>query len=422
MSEDLNFNIYNPIVFKIDDIKDDISKYNIDIKKSTIIDFPRFDLGFQHFLHQDKKKMDEFEKFKDKKKVYFVLNEFERYIDDEDNDIDNFSNKYFNIGKKPIILSRSFFKMWEMIFYFKLIDVNDKKFSLIHVGDEISPFLQCITYFREEYCDNKNDIYHSYENLSKNEYEKKFINNYNKKINLFKNIINLKLKNKVKLIICNRGKEWTNRNIQEQHMFKIIIEQILLLKNLENGGDFIIRVFETFTKVSCKLILFLKSQFKEIFITKPLMSRKFSSEKFLVCRNFIGKNLDKTLESIQKNIYDKIDKSELVSDIFTNFNLDNFIDFKISMITINSKLSNHFLKNLNMIISYLDGLNYHGDDYYNYKQEQIKASNFWINMFFPEKKNINSRIKNIFELIETKNNFINLLDYKKKLSNKLNFN
>ena len=421
MSDNLDFDTYSPIVFKINNIKDDILKYDIDLKKSTIIDFPRFDLGFQHFLHSDNKKIEEFNKFKNKKKVYFVLNEFERYIDDEKNDIDNISINYFNLGKRPLIISRSFFKMWELLFYFNSIEINDKKFSLIHIGDEISPFLQCIIYFREEYCDNKNDIYYSLQQNSKNENEKKFLDSYKKKINFFSNITNFKSKQKVKLIVSNKGIKWSLRNIQEQEMFKIIIEQILLLKNLENGGEFIFRIYETFTKVSSKLLLLLESFFKEVYIVKPLMSRKFNIEKYIVCKEFNNKNFDKFVINFEKNIYNKIDKSENIGDIITNFDINNFDEFKISMITINTKLTNHYLKNLNMIISYLDGLNYHGDDYYNYKQEQIKASNFWINLFLPDKKKIKDRISLITSLIEKKNNKINLNDYKKNLLENIKF-
>ena len=92
---------YIPIVYDISNFKDDIFKYRPNPHFSSSIDYPKFSLGFHHYIHQTKNKMVIAEQFKGKRKVYYVLNKFERYIDEYESDVHDISNVYFDIDPKP---------------------------------------------------------------------------------------------------------------------------------------------------------------------------------------------------------------------------------------------------------------------------------------------------------------------------------
>jgi len=105
---------YLPVVYKIPNNKIDIFDYDEKPKFSKNIDYPKFSLGFQHFIHQSKTKMEITKDFEGKKQIYYIINKFERYVDDYESDINNVSKAYFDIEPKPNILSRAFYKIWEL--------------------------------------------------------------------------------------------------------------------------------------------------------------------------------------------------------------------------------------------------------------------------------------------------------------------
>ena len=41
---------------------------------------------------------------------------------------------------------------------------------------------------------------------------------------------------------------------------------------------------------------------------------------------------------------------------------------------------------INKIVKYIKGNNYFGEDFHNYKDNQIKAVNWWVSTFYPDKK------------------------------------
>ena len=127
---------YIPLYNTLIDPEINIFSKNNDVKFSSNIDYPRFAFGFQHFIHQSKDKMERTKEFEGKKKVYQVLNHFERYIDNYDEDIGKTSKQYFDLGKnKPDILSRGFYKLWEILMIYDLIDVNNKNFTSAHLAE-----------------------------------------------------------------------------------------------------------------------------------------------------------------------------------------------------------------------------------------------------------------------------------------------
>ena len=179
---------YIPLYNTLIDPEINIFSKNNDVKFSSNIDYPRFAFGFQHFIHQSKDKMEKTKEFEGKKKVYQVLNHFERYIDNYDEDIGKTSKQYFDLGKnKPDILSRGFYKLWEILMIYDLIDVNNKNFTSAHLAEGPGSFIQATMFFREKFSKHwKDDQYYAVTLHSEDEgkhvpeLEKKFVEFYAK--------------------------------------------------------------------------------------------------------------------------------------------------------------------------------------------------------------------------------------------------
>jgi 23S rRNA U2552 (ribose-2'-O)-methylase RlmE/FtsJ len=409
---------YQELIKKI--LKDkDIYKTNFNYELSKNINHPLISLGFHHLIHQNKDKMEVILDFKNRKKVYLVTNEFERYIDEYKDDLDGATKVYFNL-KKEKILSRAFFKLWEILINFKLIDPNNKNFVSAHLAEGPGSFIQSTIFFRDKFSKfSKKDKYHAITLHSEEDHvpplHKEFINRYKKEkpIRLFQhktytlkqsggfndkdngdltNPKTIKLfggsfkEKKADFITADGGFNWKNENTQEQEAFKLILSQIIMALKIQNTkGSFVCKLFESYTINTVKIILVLNTFYENVFITKPFTSRKSNSERYVVCQNFIYKDNDKE----KKSKIEKLDK--LLEDLFKNndhFVIDFFNDYELSndirklFIDINNEISNKQLIAINQITGFINGKNYYGDLYNKYRDNQIKAANFWINKFY----------------------------------------
>ena len=228
---------------------------------NTNIDYPRCSLGFQHFIHSIKNDTSILNQFENKKKVYLVMNPFERYIDSYNKSIGDESKKYFELdkGKTPDILSRGFYKLWELLFMFDLIDISKENFSSAHLAEGPGSFIQATMFFRDMFSKkgtSKNDKFYAITIHPEDtkghvpELEKKFIDFYaeEKPRRFFQHVTHDKkqvggdlsrdngdlinpntlknfyggasstVKEKVDFITADGGFEWVNENIQEQEL------------------------------------------------------------------------------------------------------------------------------------------------------------------------------------------------------------
>ena len=142
---------HKPFVAEIKDVPD-ILETKHDLIPSIYLAQPRINLGFHTYIHQNKNKMSD-SKLRESN-FYLVTNKFEHIINDNKA---NSSDKYFNSkqGKYHKIMNRSFYKMWEMIFYFGLIE-DDKNFLSAHIADNPGSFTQATMLFRDKFNKSKN--------------------------------------------------------------------------------------------------------------------------------------------------------------------------------------------------------------------------------------------------------------------------
>ncbi|ARF09225.1 FtsJ-like methyltransferase [Catovirus CTV1] len=423
---------YKPIVIELPHEKDNIFKFPEDSSYSTNIDYPRFAYGFQHYIHANKNKMEILNQFENKKKVFRVMNAFESHVDNYDQSIFETSKAYFDIKNgKPDILSRGFYKLWEMLFTFNLIDINQDNFVSAHLAEGPGSFIQATMFFRDKFSKkSKNDKYYAVtlhpedENGYVPELEKNFVDYYSKEkpqrfilhktypkqvARQIKNkdsgdlndpktikLFGGQMKERADFVTADGGFNWNNENTQEQEAFRLIFSQILAaVKVQKKGGSFVCKFFETYTKTSMKFISILGQFYNKVFVTKPLLSRPSNSEKYFVCMDFKYDNSDseynnmvKKLENIHQANH-KNNKLNLV-DIFREFEPNkNMLDY---MVYLNVDIANNQFKSLNEIVEFINSQNYYGDVYQMRRDVQILANRFWISKFYPPTNNFAEKI------------------------------
>ena len=383
------FKIYNPLVFDLNQLdKTNILSSNCDVQFSNNICFPEVRLGFHHFIHQAKDKMEVVEQFNNRKKIYLVTSLFEKNIDYKQNTDSEIKFTSIDTGIKsfiqkikpdfPSILNRAFLKMWEMIVIFDLIPDNEN-FVSSHLAEGPGSFIQATILYREmqaKYGKIKScqkDKYYGITLHSDHEHllmQKDFIKYFSKESNQRLHIMETKSINEIKdmygggdknpknmisngdltklntikqfaggkdtesfskpsdLITADGGFDWKRENLQEQEAYRLILSEIITaLKIQKDGGHFVIKIFEIYTKISIKMIELLRLAYSKVYISKPYSSRISNSEKYLVCKEFkknvITSQIIKKLEE-QIQVMNKNEKYQIF-DIYTDIKLSDSI-------------------------------------------------------------------------------------------------
>ena len=440
------FGTYQPIVYKIDEpLSSKILDSAFDILLSNNIAYPEMSLGFHHFLHRTKDKMEITEMFANRKKVYLVTSLFERPIDKKEQTEDGLPYISIDMGLKelikmvdpnsPEILSRAFLKLWEMIIYFDLIP-NSESFVSAHLAEGPGSFIQATILFRDMLAKLKKiktsskDKYFAVTLHSDNEHllmEKEFINYYGKEKPKRLHILDTVNKKELKiqkggnrlgnitdgditnlhtinlfggsqkggdgfseeadLITADGGFDWKKENLQEQEAYRLIFGQMLTaLKTQKSGGHFVLKIFETYTRNTIKILELLRLFYSEVYICKPFTSRISNSEKYIVCKKFnkksftvpISKKLEEMVSVMNKNSQFNI------IEIFSDFKLDNKIMELYKNINIELSLKQYV--GINNIIQFINLDNHNGNEYNQYLDKQIHASRFWVDTFLDYEK------------------------------------
>lgn len=438
----------HPLVIRLDKSNfDEIkNKSSSLVLYSNIISQPEINLGFHSYIHQTKNKMNLTSKINSKDKFYYIVNPF------ESNDLLlKKTSEFLKIkDSTPKILSRAFFKMWEMIHVFDLC--SEKELTVATLAEGPGSFLQAILKYREKYHSVKNDKYYSItihpEDGNNIEVSKNFLGYYQEKYpNLvvnhktykqnvaskyksrdtgdltdFKSISNFKKeitkgKKLANLVTADGGFAWKDENYQEQEAYPLIIGEIIAgLMVQDKGGHMVIKLFETFTKLSVKLMYLLSGLYEEVYFYKPYFSRVSNSEKYVICKNFIfdqkkDKNNLSVIYSDLEKILKQFDTDKYIIDILPELNVPN--DFTNKIRLFNIQVANKQQVMINKIISYIKENNYFGQKYHDYLEKHNQAIDFWINNFLIENKQLkdfNDNIKKVLihqddELLEM--NYIN---------------
>ena len=203
-------------------------------------------------------------------------------------------------------LSRSYFKMIEMLNIFEPYLNNDKKINTFHLAEGPGGFIEAIAQYRS----NPNDLYIGMtlvddlndSNIPGWKKTKFFLqNNPNVKIefgaDMTGNILNIsnftycvnKYGNSMQLITGDGGFDFSvDFKLQEVNIVQLLFAQICYAVCMQKyGGTFILKIFDVFMSHTIDLLYILSSFYTKVYIVKPHMSRYGNSEKYLVCKDFL---------------------------------------------------------------------------------------------------------------------------------------
>lgn len=257
-------------------------------------------------------------------------------------------NHYDFIVKDPII-NRAFFKYWEIINTFDLLNnVN----SALHLAEAPGGFIQGtnvysrkrpkkMTIVEDGFTKTITDPGKEIEifTMSLDRYHPKYLRynlpSYNTQVlksNVhviygkdntgdlcnMENYLFLKsyINKKLDLITADGGfDEGDDFNNKESLHYKLIFYSIYYAISLQReGGSFVLKIFDMFSNVTKELILLLGHHYTSVYIYKPLTSRPTNSEKYLICKGFNENTLQitETLKNMER-LMDTWDFTECIS-------------------------------------------------------------------------------------------------------------
>ena len=199
-------------------------------------------------------------------------------------------------------LSRSYFKMWEMIHEFNLLS-GSSPVKILCLAEGPGGFIEAINNYR-----NIRDNIYGITLKSVN----KEIPGWRKSRNFLRdnphiiitygaddtgniyNMDNIKylvdMVKKAYLITADGGFDFSGDfNNQEKLSYRIVFCEIVSALAIQQiGGNFVCKIFDIHSMVTVRLLYLLSFYYGRVFVTKPLTSRPANSEKYIVCKDFKG--------------------------------------------------------------------------------------------------------------------------------------
>lgn len=216
-------------------------------------------------------------------------------------------------------LSRSYFKMWEMLHEFSRendypenhhILYQTSRLKVAHLAEGPGGFMEAMLNFR-----NQHDFYHDNlygitlyptnkeipgwrksHNLLKQNPNINVIYGKDKTGNIYKPDNIVYFRNKVgeaDIVTADGGFDFSiDFNKQEELALRLIFCEIVCALGVQKkGGIFICKVFDLYTHLSIKIMYLLKCVYQTVHIYKPSTSRPANSEKYIIASGFKGIDL-----------------------------------------------------------------------------------------------------------------------------------
>jgi len=228
---------------------------------------------------------------------------------------------------KKQVLSRAYFKLYEII-YFEPLMVQPTC-DCFFICEAPGGFIECVCDIRR-----KKNLPTRYISISKQDQHIKY-GNYLEESSLVYgditcvSILNQTIKTTLErfpegldLITADGGFDVKIFVAQEIFSSKLLICEIYLaLKTQKTGGMFVIKFFDMFTHNSIVYYLLLCSFYNYVKIIKPKSSRNCNSERYLVCYGFKGGCVDDILTIIENFEIN----NEVCTVIYPDFPVENII-------------------------------------------------------------------------------------------------
>ena len=202
-------------------------------------------------------------------------------------------------------LSRSFYKMIEIS---TLLNIHNElpknSCQTFHLAEGPGGFIEAVVKMRN----NANDRYYGMTLINDQDHnvpgwhKSKHFLDQNKNVLIeygkdgtgdLQNAENLlycyeKYANSMDLITADGGFDFSyDFNNQETECTKLIFCQICFAIAMQKiGGTFVIKFFDSFTRVSLEMLYLLSALYEEVYFIKPNTSRHANSEKYVVCKKY----------------------------------------------------------------------------------------------------------------------------------------
>lgn len=124
-------------------------------------------------------------------------------------------------------------------------------------------------------------------------------------------------------------------NNQEEQSFRLIVSEVLCALMLQKrGGKFLLKVYDCFNEETLKMLHILKMFYTDIYLIKPLTSRPANSERYVLCTGFSRDEgpYEKTIQLLQSMVsqYTNIDIKEALDAIPFNASfLSNIVMYNL---------------------------------------------------------------------------------------------
>ena len=169
---------------------------------------------------------------------------------------------------------------------------------------------------------------------------------------------------KVNLFIARKVIKFSPDSAQEIKYKKfLLVNTLLAFKVLNNGGNFIIKLYDTFTPFTIGLIYMIFKNFENVSIFKPVSTRQYSPCRFLVAEKYLKRKDEETNNSIKYletflTKYIEFTKNNDDVKLFLPFGeLRKNEQFLKIIPEINNEITEKRIDSLKEIINYLDKKN-----------------------------------------------------------------
>lgn len=233
------------------------------------------------------------------------------------------NSKFYTVSKlRP--LSRSFYKMIELYctFFDELHD--PKNINSFHLAEGPGGFIEALIHIRSKLSSSlvhcQNDAHYGMTLLNVDascpgwKKSKGFLEMHRNRVCIetgadgtgniisssnFEHCVS-KHQNACHLITADGGFDFScDFNNQETMVLRLLIAEMgFALALQKQGGHFILKMFDTFTKPTIDVIYILCNFYQEVYISKPCTSRYANSERYVVCKHFKPRTTDGLLPQL----------------------------------------------------------------------------------------------------------------------------
>lgn len=277
-------------------------------------------------------------------------------------------------------LSRSYFKMIEMINIFNL-KFESKPINTFHIAEGPGGFIEAIVNTRK--CSHDvytgmtilNDIdpnipaWKKSESFLKQHKNVKIESGIDRTGNILKleNFVYCKNKygSSMDFITGDGGFDFSvDFNSQELHIADLLMAQAFYALIMQKkGGKFVLKIFDSFMNHTLDLLYILSSFYESVYIVKPYTSRYANSEKYIVCKNFLFSNSDTFYDRLYST-FRKMTLNENKHTVSRFLTRPLSYQFIVKMEEYNAIFGQQQLENIHYTISLIEN---------KYKQEKIEG-------------------------------------------------